>query len=384
MQFSNAKLLCILVFCLFFNNNIFAQKPDSVKIIIGGDIMGHGPQIRAAFDKETGEYSYDECFQYIKPYIQSADIAIANLEVTLAGKPYSGYPQFSSPDQLAFSLKDVGFDVLVTANNHCVDRGKKGLERTAKMLDSLGFKHTGSFVDSLSRRRNNPLIINKKGIRIAILNYTYGTNGINVRKPNIVNSLDTTIIKADLNYTKSLNPDFILVIPHWGLEYQIKQNVAQNKMSDFFFENGANAVVGSHPHVVQPVEYKVNTLNKTFSNLVAFSMGNMISNQRKRYTDSGVFFEINLIKRYNKTKIESFAFLPFWVNKTSKPKYYIIPSRQAIGNPSKYNIDSQSLNLLKRSYVDTYNIIDNVTHTDFYNKILETKEAAYAPVYDSK
>src|SRR5690606_14556216 len=138
-------------------------------------IMGHDSQIASAFDAATKTYDYASCLAYMKPYIESADIAFGNLEVTLAGPPYKGYPQFSSPDALAVALKEVGFDVLVTANNHSVDRGRQGIERTIRVLDSLGIPHTGTFPDEVSRLNEYPLILIKNGFTLALLNYTYGT-----------------------------------------------------------------------------------------------------------------------------------------------------------------------------------------------------------------
>ena len=123
------------------------------------------------------------------------------LRLLLPDRPYKGYPQFSSPDALAITLRESGFDALVTANNHCVDRGKQGLERTITMLDSFNIPHTGTFVDTVSRMNDSPLVLEKNGFKIALLNYTYGTNGIPVPKGSIVNHLDTAIMRT--RYRKS-------------------------------------------------------------------------------------------------------------------------------------------------------------------------------------
>src|SRR5690606_7691852 len=207
-------------------------------------------------DAERGIYDYGPCFQYIKPYTLSADLAVGNLEVTLAGKPYKGYPQFSAPDELLVALKDMGMDVIVTANNHSVDRGKGGLERTIALLDSFGIAHTGTFRDQEEKEKNYPLLVEKHGFKIAFLNYTYGTNGLPVRAPNIVNMIDTAAIRRDIEKARTLDPDAIIVLPHWGIEYQSLPSRSQRELTEWCFRHGAMLVIGSHPHVVQPMEWR--------------------------------------------------------------------------------------------------------------------------------
>ena len=166
----------IAFFGLLVSLTSFAQ-PDSshseqeLSLIFIGDIMGHGPQITSAYSTETKTYDYNSCFQYIKPVMEDADYTIANLEVTLAGEPFKGYPQFSSPDELAVACKNAGINIMVTSNNHTCDRGGKGIVRTVEVLDSLGFMRTGSFKDSTDRKHHTPLIIEKNCFRIALLNY---------------------------------------------------------------------------------------------------------------------------------------------------------------------------------------------------------------------
>lgn len=275
---------------LFFSPGVaFGQPPKQLTLLFAGDIMGHDTQIEAARMMGGGEYDYSSCFRYVEPYIAAADIAIGNLEVTLAGPPYKGYPQFSSPDALADALKNAGFDILVQANNHAVDRGKAGLERTLKVLDSIGLVRSGVFKDSHERLVRYPLIIEKNGIRLALLNYTYSTNGIRVTPPNIVNSIDTAAIREDLQKAATADPDFTIALMHWGSEYQLTENSEQQKLARFLFRNGTDAIIGSHPHVVQPIR-------ETDGKLVVYSLGNMISNQRKRYTDGGILFGMTLEK----------------------------------------------------------------------------------------
>lgn len=300
---------------------------DKLSLVFAGDIMGHDTQIIGAWDDSIKTYNYEPTFRYIADYISAADIAVGNLEVTLAGKPFKGYPQFSSPDELAEEAKRVGFDVMVLANNHCLDRGKKGMIRTHKILDSLGFLYTGTFLHDSLRSKYYPLIVEKNNIRLAILNYTYGTNGLKVDTPFVVNRLDTALIHSDLDKAKLANPDFIVVLTHWGVEYERDENAKQRKMADFIFQHGADAIIGSHPHVIQPVKYHLikDSLKKY---PVFYSMGNFVSNQRAQYKDGGIMAELHLSKSDSVITIDSLAWLPYWVyreDKNNRSTFYVLP-----------------------------------------------------------
>ena len=194
-----------IIFLVLVSYGTYAQDTTRISILFGGDVMGHDSQIASALEVKSKRYDYSSCFRFVTPIIEAPDLAIANLEVTLAGPPYMGYPQFSSPDALAKQLQASGFDALVTANNHCIDRGKKGLERTIAQLDSLGMPHTGTFIDSAARANQTPLMIRKNGFYLALLNYTYGTNGIPVPRGSIVNHLDTALMRRDIAVAKALN-----------------------------------------------------------------------------------------------------------------------------------------------------------------------------------
>ncbi|HMG94096.1 MAG TPA: CapA family protein [Chryseolinea sp.] len=319
---------------------VAGQDTTRVSLLFAGDVMGHDSQIASAFDANSKSFDYTSCFAAMRPYVEAADIAIANLEVTLAGRPYTGYPQFSSPDALAITLHQSGFDALVTANNHCVDRGKQGLERTITMLDSFKIPHTGTFVDTVSRMNDSPLVLEKNGFKIALLNYTYGTNGIPVPKGSIVNLLDTAIMRRDIEKAKSLVPDVIIVFTHWGLEYQSLPTKIQKDLTEFCLRLGVHMVIGAHPHVIQPMEWR-----KESNQFVAYSLGNFVSGQRKRYTDGGSMAYVELQKIQFKpdsaiTTIDSAGYYLQWVHRTpDKYKdYYIYPA---------YAIENDTIGLLK-------------------------------------
>lgn len=320
-----------------------------------GDIMQHDSQIADAYDKVSGLYDYRPCFQYITPFIEGVDIAVGNLEVTLAGKPYKGYPQFSAPDELLVALREMGMDVIVTANNHSVDRGRAGLERTITMLDSFNIPHTGTFRTPEEKEEGHPLIVSRNGFRVAILNYTYGTNGLPVAKPNVVNLLDTAAIREDLVRTAQLEPDVTIVFPHWGAEYQSLPSKNQKQVAEFCFRHGADLVIGSHPHVVQPMEWR-----RDDNRLVAYSLGNFVSGQRKRYTDGGVLLRLEFEKvvfpdASSYTRIDTAGYILEWVYRTNDAKrdYYVLPVPAVEAKPEALIEDPASVEAFRTFVSDS-------------------------------
>ena len=304
--------------------------------------------INSAYNYPKEEYEFDHWFQFVSPYIKSCNWAIANLEVTLAGKPYTGYPQFSSPDAYAVSIKNAGFDALVNANNHSQDRGTLGLERTIRILDSIDMIHTGTFKDTTQFNKNYPLIVNVAGCKIAILNYTYGTNGLLVTHPNMVNMIDSIAMINAIFKAKSLGADLIIPIMHWGIEYQIVENENQILIAKLLAKHGANAIIGMHPHVVEPIKkIKVKSIdNDSISIPVAYSLGNFVSAQTNRYCDGGIMIRLTCKRKNDKVEITNFDYLPFWVwtlrsdNVSSglRSGYYLITEKQiALLNESEYN-----------------------------------------------
>lgn len=295
---------------------------QSLKLVFIGDIMQHGDQIRSAFDPPSGLFDYEPCFRYIRPILEQADVAIGNLELTLNDKNfYSGYPRFRSPDALAGFLKQAGFDVLVTSNNHSNDNDRYGLVHTLDILDSLGMAHTGTFRDTAEWENTYPLILEKSNgnttFRLALLNYTYATNGIPTQKPSVVNEIDEAQILKDIEKAKKSNPDMIIALMHWGGEYMLNEAKSQRDLAKLLWKNGVDMVIGSHPHVIQPI--KTNTLYNADSTdfravVAAYSLGNFISNQFQPNTDIGLMFEIEIVKntKSGKTSIGKHQYIPTW------------------------------------------------------------------------
>lgn len=281
-------------------------------LLFAGDLMQHITQIKAAALPD-GTYDYTDCFALVQPEIETADIAIANLEVTMGGKPYRGYPCFSAPDEYLFAIRDAGFDVLLTANNHCLDSGRRGLERTVRMLDSLQIPYCGTYVNAAERSRRYPLLLEKKSFRIALLNYTYGTNGLRVQSPNVVNYIDTVQIAKDIRAAQSLRPDAIIACVHWGIEYQLRPNAEQKSLADWLLNRGVTHVIGGHPHVVQPLEIRTDAATNE-KHLVVYSLGNYLSNMYKQDTDGGLMVSLTLEKD-STTRLSTADYQLVWVSR---------------------------------------------------------------------
>lgn len=326
--------------CLGFTQASRDTASGELSLLFIGDIMGHGPQISSAYDKSKDVYDYTSCFKYISDITADADYTIANLEVTLAGPPFTGYPQFSSPDELAVACKLAGIDVLVTANNHSCDRGGAGIIRTVEVLDSLQIMHTGTFKDSLDRRRNNPLIIEQDCFRIAILNYTYGTNGLPFPKPTLVNLIDKELIASDIAAAKTHEVDKIIVFTHWGNEYESNAGTWQINMGKYIFEQGADIIIGAHPHVLQKMVWEKSNDSLGNENLIVYSLGNFVSNQRDRKKDGGAMIKLNLRKENGKTFIQNAGHILTWVYtpiENGSKKYYILPAAKYENNPDFFD-----------------------------------------------
>jgi len=303
------------------------QERDTVlTLLFAGDIMGHDGQIASALNDSTGTYSYDSVFKYICPVISAADVAIGNLEVTLGGAPYKGYPAFSSPDALAVACLNAGFDILVTANNHSADRGTRGLLRTIRVLDSLGIQHTGTWVSSEARDSLLPLIINHDSIRLALLGFTYGTNGIVVPPPAMVSYIDTVRAATEIKQSVDYGADRTIIFIHWGTEYDTLPDLNQKMTAAALQRSGADIIIGSHPHVLQPMTAETDSCG--IRNPVVWSMGNFVSNQRTRRRDGGAMIKLDLTRMGDTTLITDASYILTWVYtpvEEGKRRFYVLP-----------------------------------------------------------
>lgn len=355
------SLFALLFCCLLAGaasagpEGIFPSNPK-LKIIFAGDLMGHGGQIAAA-KLPDGGYSYAPCWRYIKGYIQSADLAVANFELTLAGPPYKGYPQFSSPDQVLVDAVEAGFDIFTTSNNHCMDGGKKGALRTLMVFDSLRVPHLGTYRNAAEHDKNHPLMVEKNGFKLAFLTYTYGTNGLPVAEPLVANLIDTAQIRADLQEAHRRGAEYVVTMIHWGIEYQTAANKQQEELAKFVLNNGSDIVIGGHPHVVQNATMDALPDNDVTPQIVIYSMGNLVSNQRDINTDGGILVELDLEKTPGRRILQDCHYMPYWVNRgtvDSLYQYYVVPSYDAAHHPEKYQIEGKALKDLVTFDENTY------------------------------
>ncbi len=278
-------------------------------LLFAGDLMFHDSQVKRALQPD-GTYDFSGYFTDISDEVKRADVAIINLETTLSGPPYTGYPTFRSPDAVLQATLDAGFDVFLTANNHCLDGGSRGFERTLSVMDSLLVPHLGTYRDTLERDQYYPFLIEQNGIRVVLLNFTYGTNGLKPKGTNVVNYMDTVQIANDIEKAHSMHPDVIIALPHWGYEYHPLPSAKQKEMAQWLLDKGVDHIIGGHPHVAQPLE-----LNADSSHLVAWSMGNVVSNMTRLAALGGYMVRMELTKRDSTTRLSDCGYTLYWMSR---------------------------------------------------------------------
>lgn len=298
-----------------------------------GDLMCHSTQFKYVA-QTGGRFDFTPCFEHVKPILSLADFCIGNLETTLAGTrlPYSGYPQFNSPDDYASGILNAGFDMLVTANNHSNDTGEKGILRTLHVLDSIGMPHVGTYGSKAAR--DSVIVMEKNGIRFSVLAYTYSTNGIELPagKEWLVNPIDSNLIQSDISAARSAGAEIVIVFYHFGNEYERRPSDYQKAYAGWAIEQGADIILGSHPHVVQPAGYFKAKNAAVDSGFIAWSMGNFISNQRDNFTDDGLIIQLTIEKNTHsgKLRISNAGYTPTWVYKGTDDrlkKHVIYPAK---------------------------------------------------------
>lgn len=299
------------------------KKPQikKVKLKAFGDIMAHMVQIQYAQNKGGGDYDFTDQFTYLKDFIEDSDIAIGNYETTTnPDLPYAGFPRFNAPAAYLRDLKDTGFDIVSTANNHSMDTELEGVLSTMDSAKEAGLDYVGSFKDKTERI----LYKEVKGIKFAFLAYTYGCNGredLVIPREEVENLAylsDEEQIKKDIKRAKASGADFIVVYPHWGIEYQSMPNETQTRLGRNMIEWGADLVIGNHPHVVEPVElYEAKDGRE---GLIAYALGNFISyqnyeNNKDIRVEHSLALEIDLEKDLTSgnKKISDVTFHPIWV-----------------------------------------------------------------------
>jgi poly-gamma-glutamate capsule biosynthesis protein CapA/YwtB (metallophosphatase superfamily) len=359
--------------------NIFGQgysprkKITSITISVVGDLMCHAAQYNYA-KLEDGKFDFNTAFKYVKKYFQNSDFLFGNLETVTAGKSrgFSTYPRFNSPDEYISALKNAGFDLLTTANNHALDQGKTGVIRTIEQLEKNNINSTGTFKSE--KDKDSIRIFN-----VAFLAYSYGTNGIKIpgNSPFLINLIDTASIRSDIRNARNKGAEVVLVYFHFGSQYSTVPDEFQKKIVNKTINDGADIIIGGHPHVLQPVQYFKTKNSKLNPGFVAYSMGNFFSNQRQRYTDAGMILNITISKDFadNSIYISNVSYTPTWVFKgdintgTKNPEenneFLILPSEEAEGDTSYKFLSDNDLFKLEQSISDTKKIL-----TKYTNKIM--------------
>lgn len=347
------------------------DRADSViRITISavGDLMCHSTQFNYA-RVQKDSFDFIPCFAEVKPLLNRADLMLGNLETTFGGSslPYSGYPQFNCPDAYAYAIAQAGFDFLVTANNHANDTGEKGILRTDSVLDAAGIGHTGTFHSQADH--DSIRILDVKGIRIAVLAYTFSTNGLDIPagKPFLVNYIDSAAIFSDIRSARAARADLVLVFFHFGEEYHREPTGYQKEYVQYAIDCGADIVLGSHPHVIEPAFfYKTASGARLDSGFAIYSMGNFLSNQKDIYTDEGLILNLHLAENTQNKEIRltSVDYVPTWVYRgthADKKLHIVFPVAQDPGESALPGfLDSADLVSMREAYRHTEDILQSM------------------------
>ena len=303
-----------------------------------GDTLCHNTQYWDAYNKQTGIYDFSYVYDDIRSYTEASDITISSLETTFAGEDrgYSNYPTFNTPDSLATALKGIGIDIISTAGNHALDYGYSGLCRSIDVLNNAGLSHLGTYKSA--EEQEQILIKDVKGVKIAFINYTYGTNGIPVPsgKEYCVNLIDKELIKKQIAQAKEAKVDMIVACIHWGTEYRTTANSEQKELADFLFKNGVDVIIGNHPHVLEPMEKRTVTLDDgTIKDcFVVYALGNFTADQREEITRDSAILNLTITKNSDgKISIDKVNYVPIYMYKNkniSTKKFKILDIEKTI------------------------------------------------------
>ena len=388
-------LMVVLGFCIYHivstilfrvNQNISSdasslidyesQIPDDsvINIVAIGDTLCHSQNFKDAYDSSTGIYDFSPMFKYVSKSFTDATVAVGNLEARLAGpsRGYSGYPTFNTPEHLAIDLKELGLDVMTTANNHTLDLGFSGLESTLTYLDDAGLVHTGSA--RTQEEQDKILMQDLNGIKTAFLAFTYGTNGIPVPsgKEFCVNLIDKDFIKSKIDQAKAEGAELICVSMHWGDEYHTEPNATQKDLAKFLITNDVQVILGCHPHVLEPMEMKTVTMEdgSTKTGFVIYSMGNFFSAQTFANTRNTLILNVQVRKdgETGKISIDNATYTPIYVfdnntggnpNNNGSDRYELLDIESIISDyeSGTGNWNSTMYNLAKTELDRTVNIL---------------------------
>ena len=310
--------------------NAETEQETSARIMANGDLLYHDI-IYISAKKSDGTYDFHENFEYVKPWLKQADLVIGDFEGTVNKDHYlAGYPLFNAPGEVMDAIKDAGYQVLDLAHNHILDSQIEGVVSTADAIEKAGMTPVGVYTHE--SRDKAPLLIKEvNGIKVAILAYSYGFNGIeqSISQEDYnryLSDLDEEKMKSEIERAEK-EADITIIMPQMGVEYQIEPTEEQKKLYHKMIDWGADIIFGGHPHVVEPAETVEKDGDKK---LIIYSMGNFISNQRietmqdvenAKWTERGVLMDVTIKKKAGKTTIETAQAHPSWVSRTPKGGY---------------------------------------------------------------
>lgn len=382
-------------------------EPDlrSINMLVAGDITAHVPQIEQAYIGD-GRYDFTPSFEIIKPYLQKADLSVGDLETAQAGPEirsvgwgvtgYTGFPEFNAPQEFSEALSEAGFDVFTMANNHTLDRGYDGLMITLSHVRSLGIETFGAYKSR--EERDNPLIIDRDGIKIAFIGYTYGLNGIPIREGHeyCVNYApdfyDISPVIEDINRARNHGADLVAVFPHWGNMYVSEpQPQRLREVAADMAAAGADLIMGGHPHFIQPIEWFFNQ-NEDGSEraaLAIYSLGNFISNQHYPHNPSpfveyGVLLDIDLTKNADsgETWISGVDYEITWVHR--EWRHRILPLSEVFaGSAEAYNLNQSQVENLKTWQQKNIEVLEAYGHSEGKARAMEISDTLYEKAYEN-
>lgn len=328
---------------------------DTVSVLFFGDVMQHEKQLHSAILQgedtlQAASYDYSSYYEHTGELIAEADFAVANMEFALAGPPYTGYPSFSAPESLAEETAKAGVDLFLCANNHICDKGRRGLEASLKNYGEIGIPFTGFYGDSVSQAMNYPYIADIKGTKIAFINFTYGTNGVKVPFPYRVNMMDREEVAAAIHRAKDREADIIIALPHWGNEYVTTPTDVQEGWKDFLLKEGVDAIIGTHPHMIQPVVK--DTLEDGSVTVTAYSLGNFVSNMSLSGTELGLILRLDIaVDKDGNASIAGYTATPTWCSRAGgySKKYTVLPIEEFLSRKDEFQ-NHANYDKMKKTY----------------------------------
>lgn len=345
------------------NGKFNRDSTVTISVSVTGDLMCHSVQYKYARVKKDS-FDFKPVYKFVKQYLDHSDLTIANLETVVAGKKYkySGYPLFNSPPEFISALKYAGFNLITTANNHALDKGIIGIKSTIEKLKDDGINYEGTFLSQ--RDRDSIRIFDLKGIKLAVLAYTYGVNNNIITDNNryLINEIDTVLIKHDIDSARIRGADIVLVYYHFGDQYKRKPSAFQKAVVAKTISYGADIILGGHPHVIEHAEFYKTHNAKLDTGFVIYSLGNFLSNQKWRYSDAGIILNIKITKDIKRDSlyISSVKYTPTWVFRGMTyegKRFYIIPDDTTKSDTLYKFLNIRDKKNMKQAFEDTREIL---------------------------